>query len=40
MMGNHRELDEVILRLRENEKNVPPFHPNPKGKKLRHLECM
>jgi hypothetical protein len=30
MMGNHQELDEIILRMRENEKNLPPSTPTEK----------
>jgi hypothetical protein len=33
MMGNHQELDEIILRMRENEKNLPP-PPQPKRKTI------
>jgi hypothetical protein len=40
MMGNHQELDEIVLRMRENDKKPPPLHPYPKGKQLGHLECM
>jgi hypothetical protein len=30
MMGNHQELDEIILRMRENEKNLSPSTPTQK----------